>query len=54
MVDFIIVAVLIAVVGAALAYIRKERKKGVKCIGCPNGASCAHCGCNCGSHGDAK
>lgn len=42
MADFIMIAVLAVVIGAALTYIMKAKKTGVKCIGCPNGASCAY------------
>ena len=52
MADFIIIAVLLIVVGAAIAYIIREKKRGVKCIGCPNAGACAqkHAagGCSCG------
>lgn len=48
MVDFIVIAVLGMIVGAAVLYIRKEKKKGVTCIGCPHAASCGKCGgCTC-------
>ena len=53
MADFIIIAVLLIVVGAAIAYIIREKKRGVKCIGCPNAGTCAGkhtaggCGCGC-------
>lgn len=51
MTDFIVGALLLVLVGAAIAYIVKERKKGVKCIGCPDGATCASknkaSGCSC-------
>jgi len=33
--NFIILAILFSVVGAAVFYIFKEKKKGKKCIGCP-------------------
>ncbi len=52
--NFIIVVVLLIIVGLAVAYIIKEKKKGVKCIGCPAAGNCAHkCnsasgGCSCG------
>ena len=40
--DNIIVAiVLLVIVGAAIFYIVKEKKKGTVCIGCPNAGSCA-------------
>lgn len=55
MVDFIIVVVLAALVGAAVIYIVKAKKSGVKCIGCPAAGGCSHnstsgCGCGCGNN----
>ena len=53
-VDFILVAVILAIVGAAAWYIYKAKKNGKKCIGCPNGGSCtgkcsgSSCGCGVG------
>lgn len=44
MADFIVVVVLLVVLGAAILYIRREKKKGVKCIGCPAAGKCqGHC-----------
>ena len=40
MTDMIIVIVLVVILGAALAYMRKEKSKGVNCIGCPDAAVC--------------
>lgn len=40
MANIIIVIVLIVLVGAAGFYIVKEKKKGSKCIGCPNSDCC--------------
>lgn len=45
MMDLLIIAVVLIIVGLAVGYIRKAKKSGVKCIGCPNGATC---GKNCG------
>lgn len=45
MIDVIIVTVLLAIIGAAVIYIVKAKKSGVKCIGCPDGSTCAH-SCN--------
>jgi len=42
--NFIILAILIVVVGAAILYIYKEKKKGRKCIGCPY-SGCKSCSC---------
>ena len=65
MTDFIIVSVVLLLIGAAMVYIVKEKKRGVKCIGCPNGG-CSHnneglggCGGNCsgscsGCHSEKK
>ncbi len=44
--NFIILAVLAVIIGAALAYVIKAKKRGVKCIGCPDGEKCSgNCGC---------
>ena len=47
--NIIILAVLGLILGGAAGYLYKAKKKGVKCIGCPNGGSCSgSCsGCNC-------
>lgn len=59
MVNLIVVIVLIAILGAAVIYIVKEKKRGVKCIGCPAAGTCAHSqGSGCGGcsscHADTK
>ncbi len=41
MTDFILFAVLAAIIAAASLYIYKAKKRGVKCIGCPSGCSCS-------------
>ena len=40
MADVIAVIVLVILIGSAVTYIVNEKKKGVKCIGCPAGGSC--------------
>lgn len=57
--NFVVAALLLILLGAAIAYIVKAKKDGVKCIGCPAGGSCSgHCGgdsgCGCGCHSDEK
>ena len=58
--DFIIVAVIIVILGAAIMYIRKAKKSGAKCIGCPAGGNCPshnhskHETCSCGCGEDKK
>ena len=39
--DMIVILVLLVILGGALLYIRKEKKKGVTCIGCPDADVCA-------------
>ena len=49
--DYLIVALVLAIVGAALTYVIKAKKRGVKCIGCPDGHKCqGNCG-GCGGCG---
>ena len=50
----IVAVVLVVIVGFAVGYICKAKKRGVKCIGCPSGGSCGSCGCGCGGHSDAE
>lgn len=53
MANFIVIVILAAVIGAAIFYIVKEKKKGTVCIGCPHAGTCAskkngdsECGCH--------
>lgn len=50
--NIILLVLLGLIVGGAAGYIYRAKKKGVKCIGCPNGASCSGncsgCSCSCG------
>ena len=48
MADMIVIALVVLVVGLSARYIRREKKRGVKCIGCPGGGNCAACGMHCG------
>ena len=41
MANIIVILILALILGAALLYIRKEKKKGAVCIGCPHAAACA-------------
>ena len=57
--DIVIIAAVAMVVGLAALFIVKEKKKGKRCIGCPDGG-CAACmakndGGNCdGKNNDAR
>lgn len=49
--NLIVIAVLLLILGGAIAYIIKEKKKGVRCIGCPAAGKCAAKGKNsCGGN----
>ena len=50
MVDLMIAAILLLVLGTAIVYIVKVKKKGATCIGCPNSGSCSSCGGKCGDN----
>lgn len=52
MADIIVVMIILFIVGAAVVYIVKEKKRGTKCIGCPAANTCpsANAGkCSCKS-----
>ena len=38
--DLILIVIILLIVGAAVAYIVKAKKQGVKCIGCPHAKEC--------------
>ena len=53
MINILILLVLGLIVGLAVGYIIREKKRGVRCVGCPDGGTCAgSCGscsgCSCG------
>ena len=39
--NIVVIAVIVLIIGLAVAYVIKEKKKGVKCIGCPNAKTCS-------------
>lgn len=39
--NYIIIAVVAAIIFLAVIYIRKEKKNGKKCIGCPHSGDCS-------------
>lgn len=41
--DFIVGGILLVLLGTALTYIFRAKKKGVKCIGCPAAGKCKSC-----------
>lgn len=53
MTNLLVAAVLALILGAAILYIYRAKKRGVKCIGCPSGQACASAqgGCSGGCSG---
>ena len=57
--NLIVIGILLVLVGAAVLYIWKEKKKGTRCIGCPAAGGCRTNGCgeakgNCKCHNDFR
>lgn len=49
-IDYIALAVIALIVGAAVFYIVRAKKRGAKCVGCPYSKQCADkCSCGCGN-----
>ena len=40
MVNLIAIVVIALIVGGAAGYIYKAKKRGVRCVGCPDGGTC--------------
>lgn len=58
LIDILVIAVITVIVGLVIWYIYRSKKKGVRCIGCPDGAkcsgNCSGCAGHCGSCGSGK
>lgn len=39
--DIIVILIVAAVIGAICLYLHRQKKKGVKCIGCPYAKECS-------------
>ena len=48
MANIIGAVVLLAIIGLAAGYIIRAKKRGQKCIGCPDSCSCSKNGAGCG------
>ena len=45
-VDYIAIAAIVLIVGAAVFYIVRAKRRGEKCVGCPYAKQCGgNCGC---------
>lgn len=46
--NYIVAGILIAVIAGIILYLIRQKKKGVKCVGCPHTKQCGgKCSCNC-------
>lgn len=55
--DLVAVVIIAIVLGLAVLYIVRAKKKGVKCIGCPSGGNCCSSNeenCSCCGCGEKK
>lgn len=43
--NFIAAAILIAILGSIVYYLHRQKKKGVKCVGCPYAGQCGSQNC---------
>ena len=50
-VDFLIIGILVVIVGGAVYAMYRSRKKGKKCIGCPDSCACSATNCSGGCKG---
>ena len=41
--DYIALGIIVVIVASAIIYLVKQKKKGVKCVGCPYGGKCSDC-----------
>ena len=48
--DYLVLALIAVILGLVVFYIIRSKKKGSKCIGCPDGASCNGNCANCPGH----
>lgn len=49
--SFVVAGIVLVILAVAVIYIVREKKKGVKCIGCPMAGQCASKGqCSGGNH----
>lgn len=49
--EIIAILLIVGIVGGAIYYIVRAKKKGVKCIGCPDRGTCERVGtCECKCH----
>lgn len=45
--DYIVLGIIVIVLVAIIIYLVSQKKKGVKCVGCPYGKKCSSCNGGC-------
>ena len=54
LIDYVLLAVVVIILGLAGRYICKAKKNGKKCIGCPDSCACSSGNCSGGCSGCCK
>ena len=49
--DYLIIALIVAILGLAALFVYKSKKSGKKCIGCPDSCACSNANCTGGCTG---
>lgn len=49
-IDYFLIAIIAVILGLAIWYIYRSKKRGAKCIGCPDGAKCSGNCAGCSGH----
>ena len=51
-VDYLLIGIIALILGGVIFYIHRQKKKGVKCIGCPDAGKCSGNCAGCSGHCD--
>ncbi len=53
--DYIVLGIIVMILATVIVYLVRQKKNGVKCVGCPHGKSCTSCdGCALNKETDNK
>ena len=44
MINFVVAGIIVLILALAISYIVREKKRGVKCVGCPAAGKCSKSG----------
>ena len=54
MIDYIVLALILLILALSALFIYRSKKKGKKCIGCPDSCACSATNCTGGCHGQCR